>query len=186
MDEFGGGWETRRDALLEIDGWQMSGRAAIQVEEDAWSANLDWQQRAADYVLELYGPLGQGRLRLEGGADGVTAKSGDGREVVAASPEALIYQELGWTMPVSGLRYWVRGVPAPQLPVEDLALDELGRLARLQQAGWQVQYSRYGDDEGVDMPRRMQLHNGEISVRVVIDRWAFPAETATFPYAAGG
>lgn len=172
MDEMDGGWELRRQALLEINRWHLTGRVAVRIDQEAWSANVRWGQRQDAYLLDVYGPLGQGRLRLNGDSEGVTATSREGEQVSARSPEALLFQELGWMLPVSGLRYWVRGIPAPEVPESSLALDELGRLARLEQAGWSIEFSAYGEGDGIDLPRRIRLDNGEIFVRLVIDEWS--------------
>lgn len=186
LEQIESGWDIRREALLGIDRWTLSGRVAIQLEDEAWSANMDWRQTSDLYLLDFYGPLGQGRLQLKGDAASVTARSGDGKETSARSAEALIYQELGWTLPVSGLRYWVRGVPAPQLPAAVVSLDEVGRLAHLEQAGWSIDYSAYEDDDGVDMPRRMRLNNGTLFVRLVVDSWTLAADSGAATAASGG
>src|SRR5690606_18888434 len=74
----------------------------------------------------------------------------------AESAEDLLEQQIGWRLPVENLLWWVRGLPAPDSPSR-LQLNPDSRLARLAQAGWTVEYSRYQEVEGVQLPQRLQL-----------------------------
>ena len=62
---------------------------------------------------------------------------------MADNPDALAEDALGSSMPVAGLRDWLRGkLPAEPEPGE-LSRDELGRPAGFEQGGWRVRLSRY-------------------------------------------
>lgn len=164
-------WELRREALLELRDWRLIGRVAVSVDEEAWSANIDWLQRDDQYQMELHGPLGQGRVRIVGNRYSVQMTLGDGRELTAADPESLLQRELGWSLPVRGLSQWVKGVPYPGRAESSLLLDELGRLAELDQEGWHIRYSGYLETAGLDLPRKLRLDNQDVNVRMVVDAW---------------
>jgi outer membrane lipoprotein LolB len=164
-------WTLRRDALMQLQRWDLSGRISVTVAHQAWQANLIWTQRGQNFLLDVSGPLNQGRLVVAGGPHGVRAERHDGRVVTAPDVESLLSQELGWTLPMSGLRHWVKGVPEPNAPTQTLELDELGRLASLDQLGWQILYTSYLESTGVDLPRKIRLESGDISVRMVVDEW---------------
>ncbi len=165
-------WTLRRDALMQLQNWELDGRVGITVEHQAWQASLVWIQRGENFLLDVAGPLNQGRLMVSGGPNGVRAERHDGRVVNATDVEALLRSELGWTLPVAGLRYWVKGVPNPRESTESIALDELGRLAELNQGGWRIRYPSYIESEDVDLPHKIRLDSGDVSVRMVVDQWA--------------
>ena len=81
-------------------------------------------------------------------------------------PEALL-EELGWRLPVSHLLWWVRGLPAPDSKSR-LTLDADSRLARLEQDGWQIEYTRYAEQNGYWLPERLKLHGQDLDVTLVI------------------
>jgi outer membrane lipoprotein LolB len=76
----------------------------------------------------------------------------------------------GWHLPVAALPYWLRGIPAPQIAVDELAL-ESERLSLLRQAGWEISVQRYGRFGDLDLPVRLQIRHEERLVRLVIRRW---------------
>ncbi len=170
-------WALRQQALLEVNKWRLEGRLSFNLDEQAWHANLVWVQRGERYDLDISGPLGQGRLRIEGGPDGVRITSSDGRVLSGRTPEGLIWSEFGWALPVRGLMYWVRGVPDPEQPTNSLTLDSLGRLQTLAQVGWQVAYPEYREQDGLDLPRKIRIRGNDIKLRFVADQWEFEEET---------
>lgn len=155
------------------DTWVMEGRLALRVEAEGWHANIHWEQQPGEYHIRLYGPLGQGALELTGTPAGVFLQRADGQVSQARDPDILLYQETGWQLPVSGLRYWVRGRVQPRLEYT-LRRDEQGRLVELQQAGWDIRYTDFFDTAATTLPRRIQLVNGDIRVKLIIDQWQRP------------
>ena len=74
----------------------------------------------------------------------------------ARIPILLLEQTLGLRLPVTGLRYWVRGLPAPG-PTALLQTDAAGRLTRLEQNGWVIEYPSYAPSS-VFNPRPARAH----------------------------
>ncbi len=166
-------WSARQHSLDRMDFWTIAGRLGIQSEREGWNISFRWRQESKLYQIALSAPLGQQSAELRGDELGVTLALADGRRVAAADAEALLSRELGWRVPVRGLHYWVRGVPAPD-EAETHALDEQGRLAWLKQSGWDISYRRYGDFSGQSLPIKIFLDNDELKVRLVIDAWTLP------------
>ncbi|HHI93448.1 MAG TPA: outer membrane lipoprotein LolB [Gammaproteobacteria bacterium] len=165
-------WQQHVQSVNAQTDWTLSARIAAHSEDDGWNGKLYWQQKKDTYQLSFNAPFGQGGLQLDGGPQQVEMRTSDGQAMVAADVESLLFQQLGWRLPLNSLRYWVRGVPVPasgKAPL--LAFDEKGRLARLQQFHWQIAYPAYRQVDGLMLPRKVYLENGEISVRLVIDRW---------------
>jgi outer membrane lipoprotein LolB len=141
------------------------------VPDDGWSASLRWRQSDDDYRIHLSGPFGQGAVRIEGSAAAVVLRTADGRERRAATPEKLIAAELNAEVPVSLLRFWILGRPAPAPEVKELQLDEAGRLQRLAQAGWLITYQEYAAHDAGDLPKRLRIEHGQTAVRFVLSSW---------------
>jgi outer membrane lipoprotein LolB len=169
----GGAAAAFSPALPEFDAWSFRGRVSLVRGEEGWHAGMRWIETAGHYRLDLAGPLGQGAVRIDGLVDGhVQLQTADGQRHVARDADALVHSATGWELPVNGLRYWVRGVPAPGAE-SLLTVDDRGRLAGLEQAGWDIRYTRYETLEGRDWPTRVRLEAADLSVTLVVDEWTF-------------
>lgn len=164
-------WSQRESVLRQVRNWSLDGRVSVSTQDRGWYAGLDWRQTGPDYHLELRGPLGQGRLWIDGNDESVTAIAGDGAVHQGESPEQLLSQAYGWELPVSGLRYWVRGLPDPALAVEEIGMDPLGRVALLRQGGWRIAFPTYQERTGVDLPEKITVEGHGLRLRLVIDQW---------------
>lgn len=163
-------WRARAAALSRLDQWQASGRIGVTRDNEAWSGSLDWRQTGERYAVDIVGPFGQGRLAVEGDADGVVLRAADGREFGAADADALIERATGVSVPVLGLRDWVLGRPMPAQPAR-LVTDADGRLQSLEQAGWTVVYGAYEEGVALPLPTRLRATHGDVQVRLAIERW---------------
>jgi outer membrane lipoprotein LolB len=97
----------------------------------------------------------------------------DGRTESDADPDALTEKLLGWRLPIAGLPYWVRGRALPSLPAQQTT-GAGGRLATLNQAGWNIEYQAY--HETLAVPARLSLRRDTIDLRLVLDQWQPVAE----------
>lgn len=155
--------------------WSLRGRIAVHAGEQGWHAGLNWRQAGDIYHVELTGPLGQGAVRMDGGPDGVSLLRADGVRDWASDADDLLVRHTGWTLPVSGLRYWVQGRAVPERPAR-WERDRDGRPLYLHQDGWDIRYSAYQDQPGrAPLPKRMDLEREGIRARLLIDAWNGPA-----------
>ena len=165
-------WQTHAEGLSRLRSWSLHGTLAVRpAGGDASRVTMRWRQSPDSYLLRFMGPLGVGLFEVEGSATGVEARFPDGRRTSAASPEALLEREIGWSVPLQGLRYWIVGTPAPDGAPSKVELDDRGRLARLEQAGWTVVYERYGALDGLPLPERIRFSNASVDATVVVRRW---------------
>ncbi len=164
-------WQQRTAQLQALDTWSFNGRAAVSGEGiDSRSVRAHWSMDGDRYELAFLSVLGQRLAELSGGDAGASLRLPGEEPRFAATPEALLAATLGWAAPVRSLRYWVLGLPMPDAsaPVQ---LDPLGRLARLEQEGWQVVFDRYAAVGGLDLPRRLTLTHPQLRIRLLIDEW---------------
>jgi outer membrane lipoprotein LolB len=166
-------------AFPAYDSWQFRGRVSLTRGEEGWHAGVNWQEEAGVYDLRLSGPLGQGAVQVEGTQGLVRLTAANGQVIIANDADALVADVTGWRFPVSGIRYWVRGLPAPApQPQAVISRDEAGRLQRLEQSGWDIRYTRFQSADGWNWPTRLRLTTDELVVRLVIDEWILPAPAA--------
>jgi outer membrane lipoprotein LolB len=163
--------DARHAALEPLADWQAVGRLSVQSGEQAWHASLVWRQEADLYRIRLLGPLGQGGVEIAGGPDEVTLRTGTGESYVAASPETLMQERLGWWAPLRGLRFWLLGLDDPEAGRARAQVDTEGRPARLSQDGWDVRYLGYLAGGPVPLPARVELERGDLRAKVVVSRW---------------
>ena len=164
-------WQAHQQRLAALESWTLHGRMVLVAGDDGWTATIHWDQERQHYNLRFIAPLGQGTYELEGDTDSVTLLTADNRLLHAASPEALLQENLGWQIPVASLKYWVRGIPDPALSPGRLVLDDSGRLSRLQQSGWRISILRYREDRGLALPEKLFLKNRHFQLRLVIQDW---------------
>lgn len=167
-------WERHAERLRQLNHWQLRGRLAIQSEGEGWQLSMEWRQAADDYDIRLRGPLGQGAVRLQGNEFVVVLDDGSGRTTLDSSPEQLLERQLGWPVPVTSLRYWVTGLPAPG--DERHRLDAYGRLASLEQADWSL---RIDDYQAQQLPRKLTATRNGTTVKLIISEWRLGVPEAT-------
>lgn len=164
-------WETHYKQLNAIKSWHMNGRIAVITATENWTANVHWQQRASTYQLIFKAPLGQSTMSLEGNQYRVVMRTTDGEEIEENNPDVLIAKVMDLHIPVTGLYFWIRGVPAPRPVAKQYRLDEAGYLYSLQQDGWKIAYKRYVDVAGISLPDKIFLENKHFRVKIAVSRW---------------
>lgn len=150
--------------------FEVSGRIAVRYADRVDSGNFSWRHLVADDVLSLETPLGQTVAELRRGPEGVALKLADGRSYQAASVETLSADVLGWELPLSGLPYWLRGVPLPGLD-SSLAPASASSPLLLTQAGWRVSYPEFSGPPA--LPARVVLQRDGLEIRLAIHSWNF-------------
>lgn len=135
--------------------WQLSGKIGLRGPQLAESAYINWRQCGSLFDVRISGPLGQTVARIDGSGEHLRVQF-EGREAVAtADPEALMEAQLGWSVPLRALRYWVRAEAEPGSPAEQSG--QPGKPDALQQLGWRVAYLAYHQNESTALPARLRL-----------------------------
>jgi len=139
---------------------------------ESYHVGLQWKQEGKGLLMLLEAPFGQGVFRIDTVADGgYRLELPDGQVFENSSPEALLDAVFGWSMPISGMYYWIRGLPRPGSDYLDSLYDS-GRTRSIHQDRWSIEYREYFED-GPDprLPRRMDLERDDIRIKLVIERW---------------
>lgn len=163
-------WQTHKQQVAPLDAWQISGKLGIRSERESGSAFLFWLQRQDYFDIRLSGPLGQGSTRLTGRQGAVTLDIANRGTYQAQSAEDLMQQQLGWSLPVNNLLWWVRGLPSPHSKSR-VQLDNNSLLAQLEQDQWQIEYLSYRTENGIQLPERIKLSGAGLNITLVVKEW---------------
>jgi outer membrane lipoprotein LolB len=160
---------TRPDPAV-LNQWSASGRMAVAAGNDGGSGSFDWAQDGTTSLLDLRGPLGAGAVRLVVTPGMLSLADGSGRVLDADVARADLQARLGADLPWGHLRYWLLGVPAPD--VEATVLDQdVAPWRVIEQAGWRLAYDSFDVVGGLSLPRRLTAEQGVVRVRVIVDSW---------------
>jgi outer membrane lipoprotein LolB len=129
---------------------------------------LAWEHRRGGDRILVANPLGVGIAEIDSGPDGARLRTADGRFREGPDPDALLEELTGQRLPVRRLPQWLLGQGGE---AGHLTRDGEGRVLRLEEAGWQVDYS-YGDGGPDAPPSAVVLSRpDEIELRLRIDDW---------------
>lgn len=166
-------WEAQQQLLRGVDRWDLHARAALRLEGEAYQVGIRWQRGPGRFTLLLEAPFGQGVIRIDTlPFGGYELSLPDGRRFAGESPETLLEEVAGWSLPVAGLEYWIRGLPHPHSDFRHRS-DGDGRARWIGQDDWSIDYLDYFDDDAANagLPRRIDLVHDELSLKLVIERW---------------
>ena len=168
-------WQLQQQALRAVDRWDIQARAAVKLEGEAYNIGIHWKQEAKALNMLLQAPFGQGVIRIESETNGsYRLDLPDGQLLRDFSPEKLLERVIGWSLPVSGLIYWIRGLPAPDGEFT-YRTDDQGRLRNLRQNDWLIEYVDHFEASGsAYLPLRLKLEYDQIAIKLVIERWQAP------------
>lgn len=135
------------------------------VNKDAVQGGFVWRDFGTNLELDLTNPLGNTLARVEVSDFQSVLINSAGQRLVAPSPDDLVARALdGRPLPVSGIRYWVRGELMPTATATAVERDNQGRLLSAEQNGWQITLSEY-DVKG---PTRLHLLRNETAERITV------------------
>ena len=165
--------QEREAALGGQADWNLAGRVALSNGTRGGSGRIEWRQRGAQFEVSLSAPVTRQGWRLTGGAGSARLEGLDGGPRSGGDPQALLRDATGWEIPVAALASWVRGARAPAGGAAELQFGGDGRLARLQQDGWTLDYAGWQLQPGlgVELPMRVTAERDSARIRLVVDSW---------------
>jgi outer membrane lipoprotein LolB len=159
------------------DGFVLRGKLAVVEGEQSITARFLWRQTGEAFSIDLWGPFGQGQMRLEGDHRELVLRDAAGNVLTRGSHEEVMQAQLGWSLPLVVLPDWVQGRPYPGEPSADRATDASGRLSSFSQLDWSVALGRWRPTEkssaGREMPHQVNARRGVYRVRLAISDWQF-------------
>jgi outer membrane lipoprotein LolB len=148
--------------LSHARSWSLTGKLGVRGENESANLRIHWQQAGDSFQIELSGPLGLTVAHIHGDAQGVTLETAGGQTYRAPNADELAFMSLGYRIPVRPMRYWVRGMVAPDAAYRRTA-DGVAQL------GWQIAWLEWQDGR----PRKMTFRLPDATLRLVVRRWQF-------------
>ena len=166
--------QAARVAVLDAHPqWALQGRVALSNGRDGGSGRIEWHQDGARFDVSLSAPITRQSWRLTGDGRSARLEGLDGGTREDSDAERLLRDATGWEIPVGALAAWVRGSASGVLAHGSLSFGADGRLARIEQGGWTIDYAGWQPQPslGIDLPQRLTASREGASVRLVIDNW---------------
>ena len=156
------------------DQWQMRGKLGVKTNIKSGSVTINWQQQQDRYGIHVNGPLGQGGARIKGDPQLIVIEQVGKPIVTSTTPEKLLQETLGWSIPVNDLRYWVQGVPSSDKVISSPVYNKRGMLMAFEQDDWSISISRYKPIGKWLLPHRVKINKGDVQLTLAIRQWQFP------------
>jgi outer membrane lipoprotein LolB len=162
---------ARRARIAALPGWDMRGRIAIDTGERAVQARFRWLEEQPDaLLLNVRGLFGAGSFEIKGNDDALTLRT-RGETWSLVDPETELSARFGWWLPVGSLDAWLVGLPDDAYEAR-VNLGANGALATLEQRLWMLEFTDYELAEGLLLPRTIEMHHGELRLRLTVDSWS--------------
>ncbi len=160
------------------DSIALGGRLSVNYEKDgkpeSVTGTFNWTQTPAAIDVSLASPLGQTMATIQVTPQSATLIQAGQAPRVAKDIDTLSAQTLGWSLPVSGLRYWLQGYATGADGKRFAASPANNRITTAD--GWSVSFVSWQDEHAprpqpkrIDAQRRATLDSGELAIRIVID-----------------
>lgn len=91
--------------------WDLQGKIAVTIDNKGGSASFTWQrvstQGQDSQKIELYGPLGVGRVVIEQVNNQAQLTNSDGNIFIADTIDDLLLSQLQWPIPFDEIMLWI-------------------------------------------------------------------------------
>lgn len=162
-----------KSQLLKLESWKIKGVLGIIYNNKAESADYIYSQNGDKFSIKLYGPLGIGSVEIKGDPNDVILENSQGQKVEAKDVKSLMIEQLGWYVPVEGLKYWVKAIAIPNIEYKS-KLNQNNLLDTLEQNGWDISYRNYQFvDSKYPLPSKIRMSRDGLIIKIVIKSWQF-------------
>lgn len=166
------------------DYWINRGKIAVQIinPQPSQSArqvlSFRCKQSPDNFLLELSGTLGFGRVSIEENSDGALIRRGDKVLSRAATLDALLISQVGLDLPVDQLKNWVLGLPQssallqpPSGSNSDAASAAIPTINGFIEGGWEINYPQATVINGYILPTKILAKNDALALKIAIKDW---------------
>ena len=165
-------WQARANHLYAQTHWTAQMSLIGVTEQQKFKTRVTWKQQSEHYQIKLRDFIGRTIAVIDGSPEGVVAKTSKGKKYQGQDAETLISELFGIHIPVTGMRYWLQGIPLPDANVDRLILSDQGLAESISQQGWEMSYPHYLSNDPFKMPSQVLLEIENIALTVKISQWA--------------
>lgn len=133
-------WNERHRQLANLNQWDMRGR----IGRGGWfsfTASLSWKHQPKGHRIRILGPFGNPNVTIAVDGNNMILRTPEG-VMRSTNPEVDFKKTLGWSLPMTALPYWVRGMPEPGAH-KIVQMDEHGQIIEMRQKGWLIKFDDY-------------------------------------------
>lgn len=157
----------------QLHSWHMSAQVSLDTDTEHYSFNALWQQQNNTYLLQFDTLLSSVFMQIQGSARQAELRLKD-RIYKGSNPEQLIAQLTPFNIPVTGLKYWIRGLKQPELNAQQ-EINYDGSIKSIQQQGWSIDYKEWDKviiaKKHYTLPSDLELHRDAIYIRIQPSTW---------------
>jgi len=168
---------SRQAELAKIETWRIDGAFSMkQPGQKTGIADYVWtQQSRKNYRISITSPLNLYFVQIIREYGTVKLWKNTTHVSTAKTPEGLMQIALGWSLPVSQMSSWIKGMPSEKAGRYHAEYDHFGHLVLLEQSGWTMHYGVYKRYDGdLDFPHEMTMERLGFCVKIVTRDWFLP------------
>lgn len=170
-------WEARRQLLESLSHWEFTGSINVRDADEAQSSRIRWRQQDEAYRINLWGTFNVGATEINGKPGEVRIDQEGEEPIITESPEEMLYQQIGYELPVTELNYWIKGIPAPG-DSQALTFADNQQLLSFEQQGWRIDYLGYTNFGQETLPTRIRIEKEPLRLDLIRLNWTLPSTTA--------
>lgn len=165
-------WQQHSARLRELTHWSAEGKFALRTPDQSESASLRWYQTGVITRLQLSGPLGAAATTLYSNGRTLEIRRGEELSTWDLTDTRALQRETGWDLPLQALPHWIKGLPAPDIDIQDIQMGpDSARIAILKQDNWEIRYEAYAQFNDITLPTRLHIQRDDTTVRLIIRNW---------------
>lgn len=141
------------------ESYSIDGRFSINSNHSHEYGNFTWIKKSNNEEMNFNTPLGQtvAKIVIESGI--VTLSTKD-HTYVGNDVDDMLYDNIGFDLPVNYLHYWVQGLPLPNEAITKYLSDGF------EQSGWKVEYLEWSNP---NHPHLLKCTNQDLVVKLLIN-----------------
>ncbi|MCC2624223.1 MAG: lolB [Burkholderiales bacterium] len=139
--------------------FDISGRFSITTPKKNDYGNFTWARQGESESLELRSPIGSVVAKISIESKAATLETKD-KTYTGNDLDKLLQDNLGFTLPMQSLHYWIQGVALPNMPIDSNLADGFVQL------GWKVEYLDWQDP---NHPKILQCSKGDLTIKLLIE-----------------
>ncbi|MDP3517499.1 MAG: lipoprotein insertase outer membrane protein LolB [Pseudohongiella sp.] len=167
-------WDARKAVLESLSQWEFTGSINVRDANEAHSSRIRWRQVNELYRINLWGTFNIGATEINGRPGEVRIEQEGEDPIITETPEQLLYDRIGYELPVTELNFWIKGIPAPG-PSQDLSFADNLQLLSFVQDGWRVDYLGYTNFGQETLPTRIRVQKPPLRLDLIRLNWTLPA-----------
>lgn len=139
--------------------FDISGRFSIKTTDKNNYGNFTWTKYGSNESMELRSPIGSTVAKITIESSFATLETKD-KKFTGEDLDQMLEDNLGFTLPMQSLHYWIQGIAIPDTPIDKGLEDGFVQL------GWKVEYLAWTNP---NHPRILQCSKGDLTIKLLLE-----------------